>query len=1024
MAKYTHSIVVRIIMRKISILIFSLIVGLITFNYYLFQKFNEKQDELEYWVNHTHEVIIETSNLIKSLTDAETGQRGYLLTLDKHYLKSYLSGKKESYLFLEKLKKLTNDNPNQQVRLKDFESLMQGKFDELKLTIDLSKQDINESLDIVKNNSGKDLMKKIRVIVKEIISEEENLLEERKSKVETYEYKHNHYILIVILIELVLVSFILYLFTKQNTVLQRRLTHQLESDLKQSLKRFEDVSKNISDWIWEVDKEGRYTYVSAKVKDFLGYEPEEILGHTPFETMPEDEAQKVADLFIGYVKELKPFRDIENINLHKNGNKVVLQTTGFPIFDKDGNYVGYRGTDKDITEKKEFVYQLEKEREKFKSITNFSSDGIFIMTLDDGSIIECSEMASKLLGYTMAEMKALKVMDWDKDIKTLDDYKLIIENVGFEPVTIERVHTRKDGSTYIASITIVRITLDECEYLYASTRDITKNKELEIKNDQLAKALDISQQAGALGTWDWNLLTNGLWWSSNMKKLFGYSNENDFKNNYESFIAKVHPDDRELANREIQKALEGSKDYDCNYRILPEQNEERIINAKGIVFKDKSNKPIRMVGSVQDVTELQHLISELKNSQSNLKQAQTLAKIGHWELDIVNNKLYWSDEVYRIFGLVPQEFGATYEAFLKYVHTDDIEKVNNAYSESVKDGSSYQVEHRVVTKQNEIKYVQERCTHEMDANGNVIKSIGTVHDITESVRKNKQIQEYISLVNKYIITSSTDLDGNITYVSDAFCEISEYTKEELIGKNHRLIKHHDMNPEVYEQLWETITENQTWQGEIKNRKKNGDFYWVHASISPTYNDIGEKTGYTAIRQDITDKKMIEEISITDGLTNIYNRRHFNEIFPKMINSAKRANDLVSFLIMDIDHFKQYNDTYGHHMGDDVLIKVATAIKKSLHRSDDYCFRLGGEEFGIIFKVDSKEKAIEFSNNIRQNIEKLHIEHSGNTASAYVTASMGLISKNANDIQDNDEVYKSADKLLYQAKESGRNKVCA
>jgi diguanylate cyclase (GGDEF)-like protein len=210
---------------------------------------------------------------------------------------------------------------------------------------------------------------------------------------------------------------------------------------------------------------------------------------------------------------------------------------------------------------------------------------------------------------------------------------------------------------------------------------------------------------------------------------------------------------------------------------------------------------------------------------------------------------------------------------------------------------------------------------------------------------------------------------------------------------------------------------------VKNKTKDGGYYWVNATIEPIYDDNGIKIGYTSVRQDITDKKIIEEISITDGLTGIYNRRHFNDVCPKIINSAKRNNDLVSFIIMDIDHFKQYNDTYGHQMGDDVLIKVADAIKNSLHRADDYCFRLGGEEFGVIFKADSKEKAHQFSNTIKQNIENLHIVHANNSASSYVTVSMGLVCKYANDeIEGMDHMYKKADDLLYKAKNNGRNQV--
>ena len=286
---------------------------------------------------------------------------------------------------------------------------------------------------------------------------------------------------------------------------------------------------------------------------------------------------------------------------------------------------------------------------------------------------------------------------------------------------------------------------------------------------------------------------------------------------------------------------------------------------------------------------------------------------------------------------------------------------------------------------------------------------------------NSQMKKYIKIVDENVLTSSTDLYGNITYASEAFCETSGYSKDELIGTNHRIIRHSDMKESTYKELWETITSGKTWKGEIKNKKKNGDYYWVKASISPVFDNKGKIISYTAVREDITDKKIIEEISITDGLTNIYNRRYFDEIFPKIINEAKRKNELVAFVFMDIDHFKQYNDNYGHQKGDEVLINFAACLKQSLHRSSDYTFRLGGEEFAVVYQMETKEKAVEFANNLRKNIENLKIEHKYSSVSSYITASMGLICKNANEIVI-DEIYKQADDLLYQAKRSGRNQV--
>ena len=171
------------------------------------------------------------------------------------------------------------------------------------------------------------------------------------------------------------------------------------------------------------------------------------------------------------------------------------------------------------------------------------------------------------------------------------------------------------------------------------------------------------------------------------------------------------------------------------------------------------------------------------------------------------------------------------------------------------------------------------------------------------------------------------------------------------------------------------------------------------------------------------EKKLQKISITDELTTLYNRRHFNEIFPKLINSAKRENTNICFAIGDIDFFKLYNDTYGHVAGDVALREVSNAIKNSLNRADDYCFRLGGEEFGILFKGLNANHAKKLLENVRRNIENLKIKHEKNSASRYVTASFGLIVKDANTIKDSDELYKETDALLYKAKDSGRNMVC-
>ena len=230
-----------------------------------------------------------------------------------------------------------------------------------------------------------------------------------------------------------------------------------------------------------------------------------------------------------------------------------------------------------------------------------------------------------------------------------------------------------------------------------------------------------------------------------------------------------------------------------------------------------------------------------------------------------------------------------------------------------------------------------------------------------------------------------------------------------------------MDKEIFKDLWTTIKSGKEWNGEIKNKKKDGGYFWTNTLITPEFNK-GEIVAFTAIREDITDKKIIEEISITDGLTNIYNRRHFDKMLPDYINNAKRNNEIITFVMMDIDHFKQYNDNYGHQKGDEVLIEVAKVLKEYMKRADDYCFRLGGEEFGLLYKSNDISKSKEFALKILTGIENMKIEHKYSSISDYITVSMGASCQDASNISNVDNLYKTTDDLLYKSKKEGRNRV--
>lgn len=299
-----------------------------------------------------------------------------------------------------------------------------------------------------------------------------------------------------------------------------------------------------------------------------------------------------------------------------------------------------------------------------------------------------------------------------------------------------------------------------------------------------------------------------------------------------------------------------------------------------------------------------------------------------------------------------------------------------------------------------------------------------IMDIFSNIKQVEEIKSFDRIFDENIISSSTDSKGVIKSVSNAFVEISGYSREELIGKNHNIVRHPDMPNSIYNELWSTISSGNCWKGEIKNLRKDGTSYWVSAIIEPVFDREKKITGYYALRTDITDKKRIYELSITDGLTGLYNRRYFNDIAKSHMDKTVRNNEVFSFMILDIDNFKKYNDTYGHQEGDDVLIKVSQCLKESFKRSDDLVFRLGGEEFGVLINTKSMEDAISMTEIARNNIELLNIEHSKNLPLGVVTASFGLVVISPTEEKGYilDEIYKKADDCLYEAKENGRNRI--
>lgn len=265
----------------------------------------------------------------------------------------------------------------------------------------------------------------------------------------------------------------------------------------------------------------------------------------------------------------------------------------------------------------------------------------------------------------------------------------------------------------------------------------------------------------------------------------------------------------------------------------------------------------------------------------------------------------------------------------------------------------------------------------------------------------------------------TDISGNILKVNNSFCQLSGYEKEELLGKNPRILKSGKQDAQFYLEMWESIIKTGSWRGEIWDRKKNGEIYPKWLAIDTIVCKSDDTTYYLGISTDITKLKNTEEkvnqLAYYDDLTKLPNRRFFYEILERVVVRTKKHNKLAALLLLDLDRFKMINDTLGHSAGDIVLKITANRLKKSLKKSDTIA-RVGGDEFAIILEdVENTQQIIIICQRIIEAISK-NIEI--NNTSVLAGGSIGIVVIPVDDTEV-EGLFMKSDAAMFHAKELGK-----
>jgi diguanylate cyclase (GGDEF)-like protein/PAS domain S-box-containing protein len=418
-------------------------------------------------------------------------------------------------------------------------------------------------------------------------------------------------------------------------------------------------------------------------------------------------------------------------------------------------------------------------------------------------------------------------------------------------------------------------------------------------------------------------------------------------------------------------------------------------------------------------------LQALRDSEARLNEAQRIALVGNWTLDLLSGELFWSDEVFRLFEIDKTQFAATYEAFLNAIHPDDRDAVNRAYTDSLQNRLPYEITHRLRMSDGRIKWVHEKCLSYFDAAGKPLRSLGTVQDVTRGKQAEIELRIAAAAFESQEAMMVTDAGSVILRVNKAFTEITGYTAAEAVGQTPRLLRSGRHSADFYRTMWQTIRQTGGWQGEIWDRRKDGTEYPKWLTISAVKDEHGAVTHYIGSHYDITERKKAEdrinELAFFDQLTGLPNRILLLDRLRQTMTASSRSGNCAALLFIDLDNFKTLNDTLGHDMGDLLLKQVAERLSTCV-RAGDTVARLGGDEFVVMLASLSKSErdaATQTEAVGEKIIATLNQPYQLKNAVCRSTPSIGvtLFSGQQTEIE---VLLKQADLAMYKSKEAGRN----
>jgi diguanylate cyclase (GGDEF)-like protein/PAS domain S-box-containing protein len=414
--------------------------------------------------------------------------------------------------------------------------------------------------------------------------------------------------------------------------------------------------------------------------------------------------------------------------------------------------------------------------------------------------------------------------------------------------------------------------------------------------------------------------------------------------------------------------------------------------------------------------------SRQRANNQRLKLATEAACVGIWEFNLSQRRYHWDSAMFALFGLDPKSANQRNDDWHQLLLPGELERIKNVTRAVLKTREPMDLTFQIRRPDGELRYMRNRAALHCDDVDVPKRLIGTTEDVTQRKMLEADLRVAATAFDCQEGIVVTDPNLKILRVNRAFSALLGYTSQEAVGQTPNLLQSGRHGSGFYEAMWADIQHQGAWQGEIWNRRKNGEVFPEWLSISVVRNDEGAVTHYVGTHTDITLRKAAEDeikhLAFYDPLTRLPNRRLLQDRLNQAVIQARRSDTRLALMFVDLDRFKPVNDLFGHRAGDELLQAVAQRLQGCLRESDTVA-RIGGDEFVVLLPaIEATQDAVRVMEKIHAALRQVFALADGTQVSISSSAGIAVYPEHGG---DESTLLAHADAAMYQAKTSGRDR---